>query len=352
MAEDHCPSCGTPYEAEATFCVNCGAKRAARPAEAPAAASAPTPPPPQPEAAAPAPAPIKPEAVAAPTPPPTQPEPVPAPAPTPAPAPSEDEVLSRLDQRVSAAAPPPPAPPPAAPPSPLVAGEPLTTEPRPPKKGKGCCIAAVIGVIVVVLGAVCVYGLYAAGVLDKLGINTGALGAKGFHADFTSVTGDDFTVLARGPGAVVKPQDEMLRVHNALVAVNYDAGNDYTASCLIIVAKVDKPAGWAGLVTRINAKGGDRYAFKLVPAQHEVRLEKIVAGGKTVVLKQARVSAVEVGKPYNVDARVTGNDLVMEINGTAVAAATDIGLLQGPAGLETRDATAYFDDLAIEPIAK
>jgi hypothetical protein len=39
----------------------------------------------------------------------------------------------------------------------------------------------------------------------------------------------------------------------------------------------------------------------------------------------------------------------MEINGTVVGEATDIGLMQGPMGFEVRYATAFFDDLTINP---
>src|SRR5512137_2372145 len=71
MADERCPSCGTPYEADATFCINCGAKRVV------------TPPPAQPAA----PEPPK-EAAAPPAPPAAPPETKEPPAPPPAPAPS------------------------------------------------------------------------------------------------------------------------------------------------------------------------------------------------------------------------------------------------------------------------
>lgn len=334
MPEEKCPQCGTPYEEEATFCINCGAKR-----EAPAPPAEKEPAPKEPAA----------EKTAAEKPTPAEPEAKP-PAAEPAPPPSEEE-----------AAPPPaekPTPPlekPAAPPPRAAADETVlerldeelkeTPAIEPQKKSKkGCCIAGAIGGGLLVIAVACVAGLYFTGTLEQWGITAG--GAAYSH-DFTAVTEADFSVWQKGAKPLVKPENGMLKVRDALVGVNYDPGTNYTATCTIFVQKVETAEGWAGLALRVNPKGGDRYSFEIVPEKKVARIRKIMAKGKPLVLASGGVSALAVGKPFDVTATAAGSELTMEINGTVVGQATDIGLLQGPMGFEVRHATAYFDDLTI-----
>ncbi|UCH78417.1 MAG: zinc ribbon domain-containing protein [Candidatus Coatesbacteria bacterium] len=347
MAEEKCPHCGTPYEAEATFCINCGAKReeAAPPAEEEAApkeppaeekavdktaAEKPTPeepeakPPPE-EPSPPAEEKAAPPPAEKPTPPPEKPAP---PADKPAPPPkkpaADEKVLERLDEELEE-----------------------TPQIEPKKKSKkGCCIAGAIAAGLLVIAVACTAGLYFTGTLEEWGITAG--GAAYSH-DFAAVTEADFDVWQKGPGALVKPENGMLKVSNALVGVNYDPGTNYTATCTVFVQSVEAATGWAGLALRVNPKGGDRYSFEIVPEKKLARIRKILAKGDPLVLASGSVSALAVGTPFDVTATAAGSELTMEINGTVVGQATDIGLLQGPMGFEVRHATAYFDDLTINP---
>lgn len=308
MPEEKCPNCGTAYESDATFCINCGAKREEAPKdeqpETPAA-TAPAEPPAETE-----PPPAK-EAVDVEAPPPSHPQ-------------SEKEVLEPLDDEMEKAAP---------------------EEPK-KKSKKGCCIVAVIGGVIVLLAVACGLGLYFTGMLEEWGV---VVGGEGFTCDFAVVTEEDITVWQKGEGTVVKQEKEMLKVRNALVGVNYDPGTNYSASCTVFVQNVENGEGWAGLVVRVNPKGGDRYAFGILPKKKLARINKIAGAGKPLVLASARVAALRVGMPFTVKATVSGNELTMEINGTVVGQATDIGLLEGPMGFEVRGATAYFDDLRVRP---
>jgi hypothetical protein len=318
MPEEKCPNCGTPYETDATFCINCGAEReeapkgeapepaaAASPAEPPAEAAPPKEEPPKKEPAP------KDEAPDVKTPPPVQ-------------APSDEVVLERLDDEEEKAAP----------------GEPKK------KSKKGCCIAVVVVGVVFLLAVACVLGLHFTGMLEEWGL---ALDGAGFNHDFAAVTESDFTVWQKGEGTVVKPEKGMLKVRNALVGVNYDPGTNYSASCTIFVQNVENDEGWAGLVMRVNPKGGDRYAFGILPKKNLARISKIAGKTEPLVLASARVAALRLGMPFTVKATVSGNELAMELNGTVVGEATDIGLLEGPMGFEVRGATAYFDDLSVRP---
>jgi len=289
MSVEKCPSCGTPYEPDATFCINCGAKRVAAPAgkEETAAPAEPSPP----EKAVPQP-------------------------------PSEEDVLARLDQKI---------------------GE---VSPEPKKKGKkGCCIAAVVAVVLLAVIAACIGGIYAynAGWFEGLGA------PKGFSYDFTSLPADKFAVWHKGPSAAVGAENGALKAHNALVGVKYDAGADYEVTVRVAVAGVDAKDGWAGPVLRVNAKGGDRYAFAVCPGEKTARIILIQRQGKRRMLAASRVEELALGKWFTVTATVSEQDLTMKVNGTVVARTTFIGLAEGPAGLEAHRATAYFDDLAITP---
>jgi transcription initiation factor TFIIIB Brf1 subunit/transcription initiation factor TFIIB len=307
MPEDKCPNCGTAYESDATFCINCGAKREEAPIDE------------QPET----------PAAAAPAEPPAETEPplakeaadVEAPPSRPQ---SEEKVQEHLDDEMEKAVP---------------------EEPK-KKSKKGCCIVAVIGGVIVLLAVACGLGLYFTGMLEEWGV---VVGGEGFTHDFAVVTEEDITVWYKGEGTVVKQEKEMLKVRNALVGVNYDPGTNYSASCTVFVQNVENGEGWAGLVMRVNPKGGDRYAFGILPKKKLARINKISGAGKPLVLASARVAALQVGMPFTLKATVSGNELTMEINGTVVGQATDIGLLEGPMGFEVRGATAYFDDLRVRP---
>ena len=307
MAEECCPSCGTPYESGATFCINCGAKRGVRAkAEMPDARAA-GPPVEPPEKAE--------------TPPPEDLRDVDAPPP-PRYVPDED-VLERLDDETGSAMP---------------------EEPK-KKSKKGCIVGAVVG-LVILLAAACVLTFYFTGILEQWGL---APRAEGFTHDFATLSAEDFTVWQTGRNALVKSENGMLKVRDALVGANYNPDTNYSVSCTVFVQKAENDQGWAGLVLRVNPKGADRYAFEILPKKKLARIIKVAGKAKPLVLASSRVSALSVGKPFTVRASASGAELKMEINGTVVARATDIGLLEGPAGFEVRGATAYFDDLTIKP---
>jgi uncharacterized Zn finger protein (UPF0148 family) len=342
MAEEVCPNCGTPYEPGGTFCINCGAKRG----EAKEAG----------EGRAPSKQPAEPAGKAA-------PEPTAEGHPAAKPSGkkdgrSDDEVLERLDRELvgeKAAAPgnkPPvrevkksePLLEPAAPALGAEPGEAPPTEPR-KKSGKGCCVAMVVVGVLFLLVAIVGVALYFTGVFDEPEFGDGG---AAFTHDFENVTSEDFTVWQTGPQTLVKPEKGMLKVRNALVGINYDPGANYAATCAVFIQSLENDNGWAGLALRVNPKGGDRYSFEIVPGKKAARIRKIVGTREPLVLVSAGVPALAVGAPFTVKAGVSGNDLTMEVNGTVVGRAADIGLIKGPLGLEVRGATAYFDDLAVE----
>jgi hypothetical protein len=318
MPEEKCPNCGTAYEEDATFCINCGAKREETPKggtpEATAATSSA-----EPSAEA---EPPKKEPLPKEEPPPKEKAPEAEPPPL-AQAPSDKGGLEGLDDETETAAPE-----------------------GPKKSKKGCCIAAVVVGVISLLVIACGLILHFTGMLEEWGL---AVNGTGFTHDFAAVTEGDFTVWQKGEGTVVKPEKEMLKVRNALVGVNYDPGTNYSATCTIFVQSVDNDEGWAGLVMRVNPKGGDRYAFGILPEKKLARISKIAGGTEPLVLASARVAALRLGMPFTVKATVSGNELTMELNGTVVGEATDIGLLEGPMGFEVRGATVYFDDLKVRP---
>jgi hypothetical protein len=301
MAEENCPHCGAAYDEGATFCINCGAKRVeAVPASAGESAAS--------------------EGQEAPR---DEGEPPKSTAPAPKTPKPDEEVPTRLEEE---AAPPP--------------GEPKK------KSKRGCVITALVAGLAFLLAVACVLVLYFSGILEEWGL--GAEG-EGFKHDFATVTATDFAVWQKGEGTLVKSEKEMLKVRDALVGVNYDPGTNYSVGCTIFVQSLENDLGWAGLALRVNPRGGERYGFEIVPGKKIARIRKIGASGKPPVLASARVPALCVGMPFTVRATASGNDLTMEINGTVVGQATDIGLLQGRVGFEARGATAYFDDLGIEP---
>lgn len=308
MAEERCPSCGTPYESGATFCINCGAKRpeSVKPEEEPSTGAAAAPAEPPPEAEAPPPEDLR------------RADASPPPRYTP-----DEAVLERLD------------------------GEMESTAPEVPKKRskKGCVVGAVVG-LVVVLAAACILTFYFTGILEQWGL---AARGEGYTHDFATLSAEDFTVWHKGKNALVKSENGMLKVRDALVGVNYNPGTNYSVSCTVFVQKAEADRGWAGLVLRVNPKGADRYAFEILPKKRLAQIIKIAGKAKPLLLASSRVPALSVGKPFTVRASASGADLKMEINGTVVARATDIGLLEGPAGFEARGATAYFDDVTITP---
>lgn len=308
MPEDKCPHCGTPYESDATFCINCGAKRE-EPVEGKSAEPPAAPPPEKPSE--------KKEPAPAEEPSPAEPSPASPPAP-------EDAVLERLDSE-------------------LTEGE--SAEPK-KKSRKGCCITTVVVGAVFLLLVACGLILYFTGLLEEWGL---VAGRGAYKHDFTAVTEQDFTVWQKGKNALITQEKGMLKVRDALVGVNFDPGRDYTASCTVFVKAVEKEAGWAGLVARVNPKGGERYAFELLPKQKLARIEKLGGSAKPLVLAGASVPALRLGAPFIIGATVSGNELSMDINGTVVCRVTDIGLLEGPMGFEVRGATAYFDDLTVRP---
>jgi len=301
MAEENCPHCGAAYDEGATFCINCGAKRAeAVPAPARESAAAEEREAPRDE---------------------SEPPKSSAPAPeTPVP---EEEVPARLEKEAALA----------------------PVEPK-KKSKRGCVITALVAGLTFLLAVACVLVLYYKGILGEWGF---APGREGFEHDLAAVTAEDFAVWQKGEGTLVESEKEMLKVRDALVGVNYNPGTNYSVSCTIFVQSVEKDLGWAGLVLRVNPRGGERYGFEIVPEKKIARIRKIGASAKPPVLASARVPALRVGVPFTVKATASGNDLTMEINGTVVGRATDIGLLQGRVGLEARGATAYFDDLSIKP---
>jgi uncharacterized Zn finger protein (UPF0148 family) len=344
MAEELCPNCGTPYEPGGTFCINCGAKRVEAEKEEPSEAAA-KPPEPKEE-------------------PPSEPAAKSRKASKKKAAgekrPSEEDVLERLEKEAGEEPPPaeptapeskppaaeakPPEPAPQAPPP--LGEEPAAPPPTEPKKKskKGCCIAIVVAAVLFVVAAVIGVALYYAGVFDDVAVGGGAA----FTHDFEAVTEEDFAVWQTGRETLVKPEKGMLKVKNALVGVNYNPGANYTATCVVFVQAVESDSGWAGLSLRVNPKGGDRYSFEILPATKTARIRKIAGGGEPLVLATSRVPALQVGAPFTVAAAVSGSDLTMEVNGTVVGRATDIGLIKGPMGFEVRGATAYFDDLSVE----
>lgn len=289
MSTERCPSCGTPYEPDATFCINCGAKRVE----------------------------VKPPTEEAETQPVTEPQPTAKVA-------SEEEVLARLDKEVSAA--------------------PVEPKKRGQKK-KGCCIAVVVVALVVGGAAACLVGIYG----YNAGWFEGMSMSEGYSSDFSTLPAEEFDVWFKRAGAAVSLENGAVKVKNALLGVKYDAGADYEVSVRVAVAGAATNDAWAGPVLRVNAKGGDRYAFQLCPGVKECRIAYIPAKGKTRILVANRVEEIALGKWFEITATAEEQDLTMKLNGVVVGRTTYIGLAEGPAGLEAYKAMAYFDDLTIQP---
>jgi hypothetical protein len=343
MSVERCPKCGTPYQDDAAFCINCGmskeeAAKAVEPTaeepgesgfappkeggDGPSADETVSSPEAPEEGETPS---EEEEAVDEPE---TEPERVPEPRPKPEPKPEpeppaepeeSDEAAVRLEGEMKPAD---------------------EVEFEPSKKGRGCCLAIVItGIIGFVLIALGVAVLMIFGVIG----GGGAAGRGGGDTyDFEPMTESDFDVWDEGEGGLYVNEKGMLKVRNSLVGLRKDYGSDYAVEVTLMFASVDGKGAWAGPVLRVNPGGGDRYAFKLMPDADRVAVERNgdVFGEKKV--------GIETGTPYLVYAEADGNDLGLAVNDTPLVKATDIGLIAGGVGLEARGCTAYFDDLTVK----
>jgi hypothetical protein len=349
MSVERCPNCGTPYQEDASFCINCGmskeeAAKAAEPkAEGPGESGFAPPKKAGNDASA------GEEA--------SSPE-VAGEKETPS---EEGETVGKSDTE-PAAAPEPglePSPEPGLEPPPEPGPEPATepeepeeatarlesemrpedqVEFKPSKKGRGCCLAIVIAgivgfiVLVIIIGALLLFGV----------IGGRSAGGAGDTYDFTEMKDADFEIWGKGEGAVVENENDMLVLKNAILGLEKDYGSDYGVEVTVFFASVDEKGAWAGPVLRVNPGGGDRYAFKLMPDAG-----KAVLGRDGDVLGEKAVN-LETGKPYTVYAEALGNDLGFAVDDVPMVKASDIGLIAGGIGLEARGCTAYFDDLRIE----
>jgi hypothetical protein len=333
MSVERCPNCGTPYQEDASFCINCGmskeeAAKAAEPKpEEPAGGSSSAKAPeegetPSEEGEKPS---EEGDAVGEPE---TEPEPAPEPEPEPAPElepepPAEPEepedAATRLESEIK--------------PEDQV-------EFKPSKKGRGCCLAIVIAgvvgfiVLVIIIAALVLFGVIGGG---------GARG-EGDTYDFTEMKDADFEIWGKGEGAVVENENDMLILKDAIMGLEKDYGSDYGVEVTVFFASVDEKSAWAGPVLRVNPGGGDRYAFKLMPDA-----DTVVLGRDGDVLAEKAVN-LETGKPYTVYAEALGNDLGFAVNDEPMVKASDIGLIAGGIGLEARGCTAYFDDLKVKTL--
>jgi hypothetical protein len=325
MSVERCPKCGTPYQEDGVFCINCGmskeeAAKAAEPTAGEPAGSAP----PKREGDGPSvdeTASDEPGAAGADGPekkPELTPESEPEPEPV-AETEESDEAAARLEEEMKP-------------------GD--EVEFKPSKKGRGCCLAIIIaGIIGFMFIAVGVAVLVIFGVI---GGGDAAVRGGGDTYDFEPMTESDFDVWDEGEGALYVNEKGMLKVRDSLVGLRKDYGSDYGVEVTVLFASVDEKGAWAGPVLRVNPGGGDRYAFKLMPDADRVAVERNgdVFGEKNV--------GIETGTPYLVYAEAGGNDLGLAVNDTPLVRATDIGLIAGGIGLEARGCTAYFDDLTVE----
>jgi predicted nucleic acid-binding Zn-ribbon protein len=326
MSVERCPKCGTPYQDDAAFCINCGmSKEEAAKAEEPGESGFAPPNEEGDEASVDEAASDEPDAADAEEPDTkrelaVEPKPEPKPEPEPASEPEEsDEAAARLEGEM----------------------KPVDeVEFEPSKKGRGCCFAIVIGGIIgfvsIALGVavLVIFGVIGGG---------GAAGRGGGDTyDFAEMKDADFEVWSKGEGAVVANENGMLVLKDALLGLEKDYGSDYSVEVTVFFKSVGENSAWAGPVLRVNPGGGDRYAFKLMPETDRVAVERDgdVFGEKKV--------GIETGTAYLVYAEADGNDLGLAVNDTPLVKATDIGLIAGGVGLEARGCTAYFDDLTVK----
>jgi|GEM_PF-1229358 len=331
MSVERCPKCGTPYQDDAAFCINCGmSKEEAAKAEGPTAeepGESGFAPPKEEGDDAPAgeTVPDEPDAEDAEETetkrePAVEPESEPKPEPEPAAEPEEsDEAAVRLEGEM----------------------KPVDeVEFEPSKKGRGCCLAVIVGGII---GFVSIaLGVAVLVIFGVIGGGGATGGGGGDTYDFAEMKDADFEVWSEGEEAVVANEHGMLVLKDALLGLEKDYGSDYAVEVTVFFKSVGKESAWAGPVLRVNPGGGDRYAFKLMPDADRVAVERDgdVFGEKKV--------GIETGAPYLVYAEADGNDLGLAVNDTPLVKATDIGLIAGGVGLEARGCTAYFDDLTVK----
>ena len=325
MSVERCPKCGTPYQKDATFCINCGmskeeaAKAAELTAEEPAESGFAPPKKEGDDSSADETASDDTDAAGADgleKKPELSPESKPEPEPETVSEPEEsNEAAARLEEEMKP-----------------------DDEFKPSKKGRGCCLAIIIaGIVGFVLLLILV------GVLLLFGVIGGGNGRAdgGDTYDFEPMTESDFDVWDEGKGALYVNEKGMLKVRNSLVGLRKDYGSDYGVEVTVLFASVEEKGAWAGPVLRVNPGGGDRYAFKLMPDADRVAVER---NGDVFCEKKV---GIETGTPYLVYAEANGNDLGLAVNDTPLVKATDIGLIAGGIGLEARGCTAYFDDLTV-----
>ncbi|UCE27171.1 MAG: zinc ribbon domain-containing protein [Candidatus Coatesbacteria bacterium] len=227
MSVERCPKCGTPYQDDAAFCINCGMSKEE-------AAKAEEPPPEGPVESGSAPPkktdgekPVEetppeeagdenePEKSGEPVPE-SEPAAEPEPPPETEPKPEESyETAARFEKEIEPAD---------------------EVEFEPSKKGRGCCIAVIIiGVIGFVLIALGIAVLVIFGVIG----GRGAVARGGGDTyDFEPMTESDFDVWDEGEGSLYVNEKGMLKIRDSLVGVRKDYGSDYGVEVTVVFASV------------------------------------------------------------------------------------------------------------------
>ncbi|MFI5933827.1 polysaccharide lyase family 1 protein [Actinoplanes sp. NPDC051494] len=117
---------------------------------------------------------------------------------------------------------------------------------------------------------------------------------------------------------------------------------DYTVTADVEPIAVAS-GGYAGIVAR-STSSTSFYRLALTGAG-KVRLESVKSGTATV-LDEAALT-VSKGTSYTLGLTVSGTGLTGSVNGASVLAATSTSFTKGQIGLQTYDATAQFDNVAV-----
>jgi pectate lyase len=102
-------------------------------------------------------------------------------------------------------------------------------------------------------------------------------------------------------------------------------------------------AGYTAIVTR-STSSTSFYRLALT-GTNKVRLESVKSGTATVLSEAALT--VKAGTSYTLGLSVAGTKLSGSVNGATVVSGTASGSAKGRIGVQTYDATAEFDDVAV-----